>query len=93
MLRIVVFAITIQMILMAIIQFLYYFDFQKEIFFIALCYFILNTTISYFMVNLSYDYVGYSFFISALITLFIAFIISSYKMERINFYMIARNEV
>ncbi len=93
MLRIVVFAITIQMILMAIIVFLYYFDFQKEIFFISLCYFILNFSFSYFMVNLSYDYIGYSYFISALLTLFIAFIISSYKMERINFYIIARNEV
>lgn len=93
MLRIVVFAITIQMILMAIIIFLYYFDFQKEIFFISFCYFLLNFIFSYFMVNLSYDYIGYSYFISVLLTLFIAFLISSYKMERINFYIIARNEV
>jgi len=92
-LRIVVFAITLQMILMAIIMFLYYFDFQKEILFISFSYFVLNFCISYYMVNFSYDYIGYSYFISVLLTLLIAFLISSYKMERINFYMIAKNEV
>ena len=92
-LRIVVFAISLQMILVSIIMFLYYFDFQKEILFITIFYFVLNLVITLFMADLSYDFVGYSYFLSALFTLVVAFLIATYKMERINFYIIAKNEV
>jgi len=92
-LRITVFAVSLQMILNTLIIFLYYFDYQKEVLSISLIFFISNLLISLFMKNLPYEYVGYSYFYSVLFTLFVAMIISLYKIDRINFYVFSKNEV
>jgi len=92
-LRITVFAVSLQMILNTLIIFLYYFDYQKEVLSISLIFFISNLLISLFMKDLPYEYVGYSYFYSVLFTLFVAMIISLYKIDRINFYVFSKNEV
>jgi len=92
-LRITVFAVSLQMILNTLVVFLYYFDYQKEVLSISLVFFISNLIISLFMKDLPYEYVGYSYFYSVLFTLFIAMIISLYKIDRINFYVFSKNEV
>jgi len=92
-LRITVFAVSLQMILNTLIVFLYYFDYQKEVLSISLVFFLSNLLITLFMKDLPYEYVGYSYFYSVLFTLFVAMLISLYKIERINFYVFSKNEV
>lgn len=92
-LRIVVLAVSCQMILNVLIIFLYYFDYQKEVLIISLIYLILNIALTVYYKNFSYDYVGYSFFYSTLISLFIALIIALYKIENINYYTFSKNEI
>ncbi len=92
-LRIVVLAVSFQMILNVLIIFMYYFNYQKEVLIISIIYLILNIVFTLYYKDFSYIYVGYSFFYSTLITLFIALIISLYKIENINYYTFSRNEI
>ena len=92
-LRITIFAVSLQMIINVLVIFLYYFDFQKEVLFISILFLLSNFTISYFMIDLPYEYVGYSYFFSTLLTLVVALLIVLHKIEKINFYTFVKNEV
>ncbi|MAD42923.1 MAG: hypothetical protein CL623_11115 [Arcobacter sp.] len=92
-LRITIFAVSIQMLINVLVIFLYYFDFQKEVLFIAIFFLLSNFIITVFMVNLPYEYVGYSYFISTLLTFVLSLFIVLYKIEKINFYTFINNEV
>lgn len=92
-LRITIFAVSIQMIINVLVIFLYYFDFQKEVLFISILFFISNYIITHFMVELPYEFVGYSYFFSTLITLVVSLFIVLHKIEKINFYTFVKNEV
>ena len=92
-LRIVVFAVSLQMILNVIVIFLYYFNYQKEVLFISLVFFFSNLLLTLYMKDLPYEFVSYSYFNSLIITLFFALIIALYKMERISFYTFSKNNV
>jgi len=92
-LRIVVLAVSLQMVLNVLIIFLYYFDYQKEVLIISTIYLILNFSLTLFYKDFGFEYVGYSFFYSTLITLFLSLIIAMYKIDKINFYTFTNNEV
>ena len=92
-LRIVVFAVSLQMILNVVIIFLYYFNYQKEVLFISIVFFFSNLFLTLYMKDLPYEYVSYSYFNSLLITLFVALMIVLYKMDRISFYTFSKNNV
>jgi uncharacterized membrane protein len=92
-LRIVVFAVSLQMILNVIVIFLYYFNYQKEVLFISIVFFMSNLLLTLYMKDLPYEFVSYSYFNSLLLTLFVALLIAIYKMERISFYTFSKNNV
>ncbi len=90
-LRIAVLSATLQIILNIIIIFLYYFDYQKETLFIALCLFFSNTIISFYMKDMPFEYTGFSYFISLVITNIIAFVIAQFKLSNVTYFILMKN--
>jgi uncharacterized membrane protein len=92
-LRISLFCALLQLVLQVIIIFIYYFDFQKEALFVTLFAFISNLTITLFLKDASFATVGYSYFISLVLSILFALGIAFYKLKRINYYIFMNGEV
>lgn len=92
-LRISLFCAMAQIVLQVIIIFIYYFDFQKEALFITLFAFIANLFFTILLKDYGFEYVGYSYFASLLLSIIFALAISFYKFKRINYYIFMGSEV
>lgn len=92
-LRISLFCAMAQIVLQVIIIFIYYFDFQKEALFITLFAFITNLIFTFALKDCGFEYVGYSYFASLLLSIVFALAISFYKFKRINYYIFMGSEV
>ena len=90
-LRIAVLAASLQIVLNIIIIFLYYFDYQKETLFIAVCLFVTNTSLSFIMKDLPFEYTGFSYFFALVITNIIAFIIAQKKLSNATYFILMKN--
>lgn len=91
--RITLLSVAIQMILNSAIIFLYYFNYQKEVLFISIVYLVLNILLTDFFLKFGSNYIGYSYFLSVLISLLITGFIMLFKFNKIMFYTFMENEI
>ncbi|MCJ8347813.1 exopolysaccharide Pel transporter PelG, partial [bacterium] len=90
-LKISVLNMVLQNMFQAMIVFLYYFDYQKEVVIISSITFLISLFLTYYLMDLNFEVTGYSFFIAMLIGGFMCFITGVYKIQRINFYTFCSN--
>ena len=87
-LRITTIDASLQMIFNVLIIFLYYFDYQKETTIITFIFFITNLSVSYILKDYPFEFTGYSYFISLVISNFLAFSVALFKLKNITYYVL-----
>ncbi|PCJ16274.1 MAG: hypothetical protein COB02_16610 [Candidatus Cloacimonadota bacterium] len=92
-LKISILNMVLQNMFQAMIVFLYYFDYQKEVVLISGTTFLVSAISTYYMMNLPFEVTGYSFFIAMVIGGVLCFLTGIYKIQRINFYTFSSNDL
>ncbi|MCO4781646.1 MAG: exopolysaccharide Pel transporter PelG [Candidatus Cloacimonetes bacterium] len=92
-LKISILNMVLQNMYQAMIVFLYYFDYQKEVVIISAITFIISTVATYYMMNLPFEATGYSFFIAMVVGGAMCFLTGAYKIQRINYYTFSNNDL
>jgi uncharacterized membrane protein len=87
-LKIATMCASFQMIFNVIVIFFYYYDFQKEATLITFLFFLLNATFTYFVKNLPFEYTGYSYFFSLIISILLGFFVAKYKLSKVTYYIL-----
>ncbi len=84
--RIGVLGCFLQMGFLIIVNYLFYFDFQKEIFVCVLLYFISNALFSYISVGMGLKAYGFGMALSNILTLFVSFMILNTKLKNLHYW-------
>lgn len=92
-LKISILNMVLQNMYQAMIVFLYYFDYQKEVVIISAITFIISAVATYYMMDMPFEATGYSFFIAMIIGGSLCFLTGAYKIQRINYYTFSNNDL
>jgi len=94
MFRIGLLIVLLQLILNIVVIFLYYFDYQKEVLLISVVFFLSNTLLTEFVfLPMGELYVGYSYFLSLILSIFTAALVSLYKIRYTLYYIFMENKI
>lgn len=92
-LRICIMSALLLNLLQAVIIFLYYFDYQKEVIYITGFTFILSLLFSLLFKDATFELSGYAHFISLFFGLIVALVTAIIKIKRVTYYTFMQNEL
>jgi len=92
-LRVCILSALLLSLLQAVIIFLYYFDYQKEVIFIASITFVISLVLSLIFKDAELEFTGYPHFISLFCGLSLALYIAIIKIRKVKYFTFMQNEL